>query len=152
MRVIVVIIPGVLTAKVSVVGFKWATLAQLFLCVEEPDTAVGGVGSTGPSFLRTSNLSQAPTFVYDTPLIYLYKNYYCRCITFILMVKRCNHKGGLRFALRAFYSLFHSVRMHVSLCGAAVSGDVDLSNTGMDCYNHRVITPTSSTQPPLHCV
>lgn len=38
--------------------------------------------------------------------------------------------------------------MHVSLCGAAVSGNVDLSNMGMDCYNHRVITPTCQPNPP----
>lgn len=36
--------------------------------------------------------------------------------------------------------------------GAAVSGNVDLSNMGMDCYYHRVIAPTSSTQPPALCI
>lgn len=75
MRVIVVIIPDVLTADVSSVSFKRAILAPLFLRDEEGDSdcAVGGVGSAGLSSLRTSNLSLAPIFVYDTPLIYLYK-------------------------------------------------------------------------------
>lgn len=62
------------TADVSSVSLKWATLAPLFFHDKETDTdcAVGGVGLAGMS-LCTSHLFLAPVFVYDTPLIYLYK-------------------------------------------------------------------------------
>lgn len=70
------IIPDILTADVSLNSLKCGTLvALLFLRDEETDTdcAVGGVGLAGLLLLHTSNLVLAPTFVYDTTLIYLYE-------------------------------------------------------------------------------
>lgn len=54
---------------------------------------------------------------------------------------------GLRWEVFIFYSVLSACEP-VWERGAAVSGN--LSNTGMDCYNHRVITPTSSTPATVY--
>lgn len=95
--------------------------SALFLHDEETDTdcAVGGVGSAGLSLLWISNLFLAPIFFFFffwsmTPLIYLYKNYYCPCIAVIILGNVNGVNTRAAFGL-CFYSLFH---VHVSPCGS----------------------------------
>lgn len=56
------------------------------------------------------------------------------------------------FAVSLTFSAFYSILSpHVSRCGrAAVSGSLDLSNLGSDCYNHPHLTTTvyNITFPP----
>lgn len=66
--------------------------------------------------------------------------------------KQCEQEGGLQFEVSLFTPLCPHACAPVWEHGAAMSGNVDLSNMGMDCYNHWVIAPTLSTPPPALCI
>lgn len=93
------------------------------------------------------------------PMIYLYAiitvRIYIHTCRYSGRCKLCEPEGSLcqRVCVRRFL-LFIPFCPHacepVWEHGAAVSGNVDLSNMGMDCYNHWVITPTSSTPTTVY--
>jgi len=98
------------------------SLTLLFLRDEETDTdcAVGGVDSAGLSLFCTSNFFLAPIFVYTPPQppppqIYFYKIITVSVTVILLGDVSVRTQGRL---LQGFYSSFHAVHMHVSLCGS----------------------------------
>lgn len=110
MRVIVAIIPDVLTADVSCQFERLFSFPALLVLFEEMDTdwAVGCMNWAALS-LCSPNLFLVPIFVYNAPLIYLYKIIIVR-VSFILLCDK--RKDGL------CSSSISSVGMHVRPCGS----------------------------------
>lgn len=81
------------------------------------------------------------------PMIYLYEIVTVRIYTHVVILGDVNCVS-MRAACVRRILLFIPFWPHacepVWEHGAAVSDNVNLSNMGMDCFNHWVITPTSS--------